>query len=180
MSRRLRIVLIIIAVPMVLAALLWGAVETLGNTDWGRRHIESLVAELTDNHVRLRGLGGDLPERLTLRELQLADAHGIWLQAQNLEATWRPWQLLERRVRVGTAHAQRIDWSRLPVSESTSTEPARIPDIDVHELTADTVNQTAALAGTASALNLYASAHLRSLTDMQLAFAATRLDGAGT
>ena len=48
----------------------------MGNTVWGRQHIESLVAYLTSNHVRLIGLGGDLPDRLTLRELQLADAAG--------------------------------------------------------------------------------------------------------
>jgi translocation and assembly module TamB len=180
MTRRLRITLIVAAVPVLLAALLWAALLTVGNTVWGRQQIESLVAHLTSNHVRLHGLGGDLPNRPTLRNLELADAQGIWLTAQNLEAVWDPWALLQHRVAVQSAHAQRIDWSRLPVSRSHNARPAKIPDIDVHEATVDSANLSAALAGTAYSLNLHASAHLRSLTDMQLAFAATRINGEGT
>jgi translocation and assembly module TamB len=180
MTRRLRITLIIAAVPVVLVALLWVALLTVGNTVWGRQHIESLVAFLTHNDVRLQGLGGELPERPTLQKLELADGQGIWLTAQNLEAVWNPWALLQRRVAVQSGHLQRIDWSRLPVARSHSTRRPTIPDIDVHEATADVVNLSAALAGTASSLNLHASAHLRSITDMQMAFAATRLGGVGT
>lgn len=180
MTRRLRITLIIAAVPVALLALLWGALLTVGNTEWGRRHIESLVAHLTHNNVRLHGLGGDLPNRPTLQKLELADADGIWLTAQNLQGVWNPWALLERRVAVQSAHAQRIDWSRLPVSHTHSTRRPSIPDIDVHEATVDAVHLSAALAATESTLNLHASAHLRSVTDMQMAFAGTRLDGEGT
>ncbi len=180
MTRRWRISLIVAAVPVLLVALLWSALLTVGNTVWGRQHIESLVAYLTSDHVRLHGLGGELPDRPTLQKLELADDQGIWLTAQNLEGAWDPWPLLERRVAVHSAHAQRIDWSRLPVSHSHNARSPSIPDIDVHEATADSVNLSAALAGTAATLNLHASAHLRSLTDMQLAIAATRLDGAGT
>ena len=180
MTRRLRITLIAAAVPVLLVALLWATLQTIGNTVWGRRHIESLVAHLTGNNVRLHGLGGELPNRPTLQKLELADAQGIWLSAENLEAVWDPWALLQRRVAVRSAHAQRIDWSRLPVSHTHSSRPASVPDIDVHEATVDTVNLSAALAGTASTLNMHASAHLRSVTDMQMAFAATRLNGEGT
>ncbi len=180
MTRRLRITLIIAAVPVALLGLLWGALLTVGNTVWGRQHIESLVAYLTHNNVRLHGLGGDLPNRPTLQRLELADADGIWLTAQNLQGVWDPWALLVRRVAVQSAHAQRIDWSRLPVSHTHSARRPTIPDIDVHEATADAVHLSAALAATDATLNLHASAHLRSVTDMQMAFAGTRLDGAGT
>jgi translocation and assembly module TamB len=180
MTRRLRIALIVVAVPVVLLALLWGALFTVGNTVWGRQHIESLVAHLTSNHVRLYGLGGQLPGRPSLQKLELADTQGIWLTAQNLTASWDPWAMLRRRVAVQSAHVQRIDWTRLPVSQSHGTGHSSIPDIDIHEATADAVHLSATLAGTAATLNLHASAHLRSVTDMQLAFAATRLDGPGT
>jgi translocation and assembly module TamB len=180
MRRQIRIAVIIVAVPVVLVVLLWGALLTVGNTVWGRQQIEVLVADLTKNDVRLLGLGGELPYRPTLRELQLADAHGVWLQAWNIEATWHPWALLEGRVSIDTGHVQRIDWSRLPVARSHSTKRARIPDIDLHEATADTVHLGAALAAAPATLNLHASAHLRSIDDMTLAFAATRLDAPGT
>ncbi len=180
MRRRYRIGLSILAVPVLLLGMLWVALLTLGNTQWGRRHIELLVAAVTKNDVRLAGLGGDLPYRPTLRELTLADAHGVWLQAWNLQATWHPWALLERRVSVDTAHAERIDWSRLPFSQTHSTKRARIPDIDVRDATADVVHLSAALAAAPATLNLHASAHLRSIDDMTLAFAATRLDAPGT
>jgi translocation and assembly module TamB len=180
MRRALRIALIIIAVPVVLGALLWVGVLTVGNTVWGRQQIESIVARLTKNNVRLTGLGGDLPDRVTLRGLQLADSHGIWLTAQNLEGTWHPWALLEKRVSVDAAHAQRIDWLRLPVSSSHSNKPAHIPDIDVREVSADAVNLGAALVVTPATLNVHGAAHLRTIEDMQFAFAATRLGGEGT
>jgi translocation and assembly module TamB len=180
MTRRLRITLIVVAVPVLLVALLWGTLLTLGNTAWGRQHIESLVAYLTHNDVRLHGLGGELPDRPTLQKLELADAQGIWLTAQNIEAVCNPWALLQRRIAVQSVRAQRVDWARLPVSHSHTTRQPRIPDIDVHEATVDSINLSPALAGTASTLNLHASAHLRSLTDMQLAFAATRINGEGT
>jgi translocation and assembly module TamB len=180
MPRKIRISLIIIAVPVLLVIMLGVALVTLGNTDWGRRHIESLVAHLTHNDVRLLGLGGEFPSRLQLRELQLVDPHGVWLQAWNLEATWHPWALLEGRVSVDTLHAERIDWSRLPFSRTHSTKRARIPDIDVREATADIVHLSAVLAAAPATLNLHASAHLRTIDDMTLAFAATRLDAPGT
>ena len=180
MSRRVRILLIVAAVPVVLCVLLWIALLTLSDTDWGHRHIESLVAHLTHNHVRLHGLGGDLPDRPTLEKLELADADGIWLTAQNLQAVWNPWGLLQKRVAVASAHAQRIDWSRLPVSHTHSNHRPSIPHIDVQEASADAVRLSATLAGSEATLNLHASAHLRSVTDMQLAFAGTRLDGVGT
>ncbi|MEJ0008977.1 MAG: hypothetical protein WDM77_22080 [Steroidobacteraceae bacterium] len=180
MRRGLRIGLIVIAVPIVLGLLLWGALLSVGNTLWGRQQIESLVAHLTSNHVRLTGLAGNLPDHLTLRELQLADGQGIWLTAENLELTWHPWALLERRVALGTGHVQRIDWARLPVSQSHRPGHARIPDIDARDLSADTVNLGAALVGTPATVTLHASAHLRTVVDMQLAFAGTRLDGPGT
>jgi translocation and assembly module TamB len=179
MTRRLRITLLVAAVP-VLGVLLWETLLMVGNSVWGRQHIELLVAHLTSNNVRLHGLGGELPYRPTLQQLELADSQGIWLTAQNLEAVWQPWALLQKRVAVQSAHAQRIDWSRLPVSHSHKSRQPSIPDIDVHEASADAVNVSAALAGTAATLNVHATAHLRSLNDMQLAFAATRLDGAGT
>ena len=180
MPRRLRISLIIIAVPVLLGAMLYGALRALGNTDWGRQRIESLVAHLTSDHVRLIGLGGEFPDRLTLHELQLSDAQGLWLKAENLQVSWHHWALLQRRVSIDTGHVQQIDWLRLPVSKTHKPGRGRIPDIDAHDLTADTVHLGAALVGTAATLNLHASAHLRSLVDMQMAFAGTRLDGPGT
>lgn len=181
MIRRLRIALIIAAVPLVLLVLMWGALMTVGNTDFGRRHIESLVAYLTRNDVRLIGLGGEFPYRPTLRELQLADTHGVWLQAWNIRAVWQPWALLEGRVSIDTAHADRVDWSRLPVASGHTTHKRpRIPDIDGREAAVDIVHLGAALAAAPATLNLHASVHLRSIDDMTLAFAATRLDAPGT
>ncbi|HTY94072.1 MAG TPA: hypothetical protein VMC02_09300, partial [Steroidobacteraceae bacterium] len=179
-TRWLRITLIAAAVPVLLCGLLLAVIATLGNTAGGRQRIESLVAYLTASQVRLQGLGGDLPDHLTLRTLQLSDTHGVWLTAADIDLHWHPWALLQRHVALETVHARRIDWLRAPVFGSRDAGPRRIPDIDVRELTGDTVNLSAALAVTAATLNLHASAHLRTLEDMQLAVAATRLDGEGT
>ena len=137
----------------------------MGNTAWGRQHIESLVAYLTCNHVRLHRPGWGLPDRPTLRELQLADAQGIWLQAENLEAlTWHPWALLQRRVAVAQRHVaadRLVRACRYPNRTAPGMRAFRTSMCT--GATADIVHLSAALAGTAATLNLHASAHLRSV-----------------
>jgi len=54
----------------------------LGNTAAGRVQIEKLTAKLTKGQVQLSGLAGSFPSHLTLEQLQLRDAAGVWLTAK--------------------------------------------------------------------------------------------------
>ena len=60
-----------------LATLLVVAVLVAGNTDPGRAMIERITLRLTGGMVKLSGLGGSFPTRLTLRELELTDKQGV-------------------------------------------------------------------------------------------------------
>ncbi|MDB6082470.1 MAG: hypothetical protein JWN43_351, partial [Gammaproteobacteria bacterium] len=55
---------------LVLIVVLGGVVWVAGNTDSGRGLIERLTYRLSSGHVRLSGLGGSFPLRITLGELQ--------------------------------------------------------------------------------------------------------------
>ena len=126
-------------------------------------------------------MNGSFPQRLTLERLELRDAGGVWLTADEVSVDWSPLALLERRIQVGSLHAAGVDMERLPQSSSNpaSTGPASIPRIDVASLSVDRVKLGAALAGKAATLRLRGNAHLRSAEDMIIEAAARRIDGDG-
>ncbi len=181
MRRTLRIFAWALGGSALLALLLGGGMLVAGNTDAGRRMIERLTLELTSGHVSLSGLNGSFPQRLTLERLELRDAGGVWLTADEVSVDWSPLALLERRIQVGSLHAAGVDMERLPQSSSNpaSTGPASIPRIDVASLSVDRVKLGAALAGKAATLRLRGNAHLRSAEDMIIEAAARRIDGDG-
>ncbi|HEX3912407.1 MAG TPA: translocation/assembly module TamB domain-containing protein [Steroidobacteraceae bacterium] len=158
-----------------------GAVFILGNTASGRLQIEKLVARLTAGEVQLKGLAGSLPGHLTLDELELRDAAGVWLTARNIALDWTPLSYLEGRLQIDRLHVGGIDMQRLPQSSSGSTSgrTASMPRIDVASAVLDRVDLGAQLAGTPASLTANGSAHLRSVRDMLFDASARRIDGDG-
>src|SRR5580700_7589536 len=115
MSRRMRILLIVVAALIVgLPLLVVGTVLIVGNLDSGRRFIERETEQLTSGKVRLQGLAGRFPDRLRLSQLQLQDQKGLWLQAQNLEVRSSPLELLDKIARVDLLHADKLEILRPP------------------------------------------------------------------
>src|ERR1700721_2656602 len=110
-----------------------GTVLILGNTSAGRVQIEKLVARLTGGNVQLSGLAGSFPSHLTLEELKLKDAAGVWLTAKKIELDWTPWDYLEGRLKIDRLQVGSIDMERLPQSSSTTAShgEASLPRIDV-------------------------------------------------
>jgi translocation and assembly module TamB len=165
----------------LLLALVIGTVLIVGNTAAGRVQIEKLVARLTGGNVLLSGLAGSFPSHLTLEELQLKDAAGVWLTAKKIELDWTPWGYLERRLQIDRLQVASIDMERLPQSSSTTTShgEASIPRIDVAQASLSRVHLGAQLAGTPATLAANGSAHLRSVSDMLFDASARRIDGDG-
>lgn len=165
----------------LLLALVIGTVLIVGNTAAGRVQIEKLVARLTGGNVLLSGLAGSFPSHLTLEELQLKDAAGVWLTAKKIELDWTPWGYLERRLQIDRLQVASIDMERLPQSSSTTTShnEASIPRIDVAQASLNRVYLGAQLAGTPATLAANGSAHLRSVSDMLFDASARRIDGDG-
>jgi translocation and assembly module TamB len=165
----------------LLLALAVGTVLIVGNTAGGRVQIEKLVSRLTSGHVQLSGLGGSLPRHLTLEELRLTDAAGIWLTAKKIELDWTPLTYLEGRLQIDRLHVASVDIQRLPHGSSSapSNKEASMPQIDVAQASFDRVHLGAELAGQPASLAAHGSAHLRSVRDMLFEASARRIDGDG-
>jgi translocation and assembly module TamB len=165
----------------LLLMLVIGTVLILGNTSAGRVQIEKLVARLTSGNVQLSGLAGSFPSHLTLEELKLQDAAGVWLTAKKIELDWTPWAYLEGRLQIDRLQVASVDMERLP--QSSPSSPSRgevsIPRIDVAQASLALVHLGAALAGAPTSLAANGSAHLRSVRDMLFDASARRIDGDG-
>jgi translocation and assembly module TamB len=163
---------------VLLVALVLG-VWLAGNSARGRVAIERLTARLTSGHVILSGLGGSFPDDLTLRELQLRDAQGVWLSAAEISVHWSPLALLHREVSVQALHAGRVAMERAPVSSSPDSGPITIPTISIDRFAADRVELGAALAGVRTLLVVRGGGELRTLEDANADIVATRVGGVG-
>ena len=167
-----------LAAALLLLVLLGMVVMIAGNTDAGRGMIERLTARLSGGAVKLSGLGGTFPARLTLVQLQLVDRDGVWLSADHIALTWSPLRLLERRIRVDDLRVARIHMERTPVS-SGDGGAVSFPLIEVGHAALSTVELGAPLVGHAASLTLQGSVRLRSLEDADADILAHRLDGDG-
>lgn len=165
---------------VLLLLLLIGTVWILGNTAAGRVQMEKLTASLTQGQVQLSGLAGSFPSHLTVEQLQLSDAAGVWLTAKRIELDWTPLAYLEGRLQIDRLHVAGIEMERLPQGSSRpGSGEASIPRIDVAEASFDVLHLGSQLAGTPASLVARGSAHLRSLHDMLFDASARRIEGDG-
>jgi translocation and assembly module TamB len=150
-----------------------------GNSERGRVAIEQLTARLTSGQVILTGLGGSFPDALTLRELQLRDARGVWLSADNITVQWTPLALLHAEVAVQALHATRVVMERVPVSKSRRGGPVSIPKISIDRFATDILELGAPLAGARTFLVVHGGGVLRTLADANADVVATRVGDVG-
>ena len=184
MTRRLlkwvaAIILVLLAVP-VLAVV---AVLILANTDPGRRLIQDRAASLTGGMVRIDGLGGRFPDALRVSQIQVWDAKGPYVTISGLTLDWSPLTLLRRTARIDRLQADRLDFSRLPESESQTSSsggsfslPVRI---DLRHLHIDQAVIGAPVAGTEATLALDGAATLPTATEGTIQLDVRRLDSPG-
>ena len=181
MQRALRIGAWTVGSLLLLVALFVAAVIVAGNTTRGRTLIEQATARLTDGHVRLAGLTGSFPAAVELGQLQLSDAHGVWLTAQRISLRWSPLALLARHVEVESLRLARLDIERAPVTEPSkeSRTSTSLPRTDLRQLSIGTLTLGPQLAGAPASLCVEGSAHLISLRDADAAVVLRRTDGKG-
>jgi len=116
-----------------LGALLGLALGTLwiaGHSDRGRAMLERLAAHWSHGQVRIAGLAGAFPAQLTLQRLELRDANGLWLRAEQLTVGWHPSALLLGRLQIDVVAVQQLRLWRLPAL-APSDDHAWIPQIRV-------------------------------------------------
>ncbi|WP_428491906.1 translocation/assembly module TamB domain-containing protein [Rhodopila sp.] len=172
------IALVLLALPVVLVVL----VLLIANVDPGRRLIENQTASLTGGMVRLQGLAGRFPDALRVGQIQISDAKGPYVTVSNLVLDWSPLKLLQRTAQVDRLQADRVDFTRLPQSESKTTSsgsfslPVRV---DVRHLHIDQAVIGAPVAGVAATLAVDGAADLPTLTQGTVQLDVRRLDSPG-
>ncbi|MBV8805773.1 MAG: hypothetical protein JO042_12015, partial [Sinobacteraceae bacterium] len=166
---------------LALVILLIGAILLVGNTEWGRGLVVRLTPQMTQGRVHLKGIHGAFPAALDLDRLELSDADGVWLFADQISLRWTPSALLARHVKVDTLRIARLHVERepLPEKETKPSTSSSVPHTDLNNLSIGALELGKALAGEPVSLQVNASAHLRSLQDATAHLQAKRTGGTG-
>ena len=64
--------------------------------------------------LRIEGLAGDVWRHFTVRRLTISDEKGVWLEAKNLDVSWRYAELLRRKLHAQSITAQQVTLLRRP------------------------------------------------------------------
>ena len=78
--------------------------------------------EIAGQTVTLDGLQGDPLSRFTIDRLTVADAEGVWLDAQDIAIDWRGLSLVFKPYEIRSARAGRIAINRRPASREEEAE----------------------------------------------------------
>lgn len=145
-SRRARRILCRLALAAILGLLaLLGLVWAVAQTGWAKQKLASaLSTELSaksGNRVRIEGLGGILPSRLSLAHLEVSDDNGPWLTVDRLVLRWSPLTLLKGPLRIDELSAATVHLDRVPASPQEPAGrptgipwPMSLPDLAVDQL----------------------------------------------
>jgi translocation and assembly module TamB len=174
----LAVVLVLLAIPVLAIAV----VGIAANTNAGRRLIEQQTASLTGGMVRIQGLAGRFPDALRAGRIQVSDAKGPYVTIDGLALDWSPLKLVQRIAKIDLVRADRVEFARLPQSESktSSSGSFSLPvQVDLRHLHVDQAVVGAAVAGAGATLALDGSADLPTLTEGSITLDANRLDSPG-
>jgi translocation and assembly module TamB len=163
---------ILAAMTMALVLLVIG----IANTDAGRRSIASLVDSLSGGRVSIAGLSGRIPDRLRVAHIELRDARGVWLTAEDVVLDWSPLALLKSRFEAARLTAARVMALRIPMSQGDDSQIA----VNIHSLSLPLIETKPAVSGHAARFNAGGSVHYASLKDWSADLAIARQDEPAT
>jgi translocation and assembly module TamB len=181
MIRMLRIILTTLLAVLAVLVLAIGTLAVGLNTQGGRDYAVREINRLAGPMVKLSGLGGHFPADIKLRDVQVADASGVWLHATGLELRWRPQEILRLHVHVTALTATQIDMLRSPAaSGKKSSGGGTMPPVTVtiDHVAIDTLTLAPAVTGQAIALHVQAAGRLQSQTQGDVQLDAMTPDGA--
>ncbi len=145
--------------------------------------ILDLVGKITGGAVTATGVSG-WPNALHVDRLELRDAEGAWLIAEDVTLDWHPYLLATKEAAIDKVTAARLSVPRLQAAGPTPAAPSSGPPslpvrIDVRSLHVDRVELGAPVAGVAAALSLEGSLALPTLLTPTAHLHAVRLDPPG-
>ena len=186
MRRVVRAALWVLGLLLLLPVVLVAAVVLALNIGPGRIAAEQLIGRVTGGTVVAEGLSGRFPDALRLHHLEVRDAAGAWLLADDVALDWSPTRLLRRTALIDRLEAARVQVPRLPAASTdtpaptTESKPFTLP---VH-VTASRIHVARAelgpgIVGAAAALTVDGSADAASLQAASADLALHRLDAPG-
>jgi translocation and assembly module TamB len=165
----------LVVVPVVLVALLLGAM----NTGPGKKQVTALLNHVLAGQLQVEGLSGRVPDRLRIARVSLEDKKGAWATADGVTLDWSPLALLHKIAEVSLLHADRLRVERLKESEGGSSSTNLPVRVRVAHIAVDRAELAAAVPGGPAALALDGSLGLDTYTQGAVTLDAKRLDGAG-
>ena len=174
--------------PVVLAVVILPGLYSGAHAAFGlpspTQLILDLVGKFTGGAVQATGVTG-WPNALHVDRLELRDAEGAWLIAEDVTLDWHPYLLVTKEASIDLLKAARIELPRLqaaapapakPVPASSGGLPVKV---DIKELHLARVEIGAPVIGVPAALSVDGSLSLPSLTTPTAHLHAQRLDGPG-
>ena len=163
-TRHLRLVAVIIAAALGLAALIWGGRQYIAS-DGGRAAIAQLLglyAPKSGLRLSAGRIEGDIFGKARIHDLALRDPDGVFATIPVLDLDWRPLVLLDNRLSVRSAVAREATVLRRPrLRPSADTHILPNIDIVVDRLRIDRLILAAPVTGLAETVALGGAADVR-------------------
>lgn len=127
MKKILPVTLKILAVPALLLAILYGAVNLVPNKALLTRSVAHFTKG-TDYAVTIGRIRGDVFSRFSIDRLTVSDPKGVWLTLEQVTIAWNPLALATGGHVLDVVLADRIDLNRLPAPKKETEEPPQQSD----------------------------------------------------
>ena len=172
---------------LLLAVLLLPLVYLAAHVVLGVRGPTQLILDLaervTGGMVHAEGATG-WPNAMHADHLELRDAKGGWLSADDVRLAWHPYRLLFKDVAIESLSAERLQVPRLQESPPQDAQPAPAPSglpvtIEVKQIHLRRIDLGTSVAGAPGSFALDGSLALPSLEMPVAHLVARRLDGGG-
>lgn len=169
MFRRLIIGVFSALLGLVVVALV--GIAVLMRTGPGQSYIASLALPKLEKAIGLRvefaQVGGAWPGEFAFKNLVLADAEGIWLEAESVRMVWSPLSFLDKHVAIDSVILSNGVWHRVPKlggakkAESTQKPSSSTPLITIEHIQLDRVQISEEIIGQDLVLDLAGDLELK-------------------
>ncbi|WP_347986455.1 hypothetical protein [Methylomonas sp. AM2-LC] len=152
-------------------------------TPGGRAVIETSVLKLSAGKILLSGLSADFPDQVSIGQISMQDAEGVWLRIDDLLLDWQPAKLLVGELNITQLQARFISLERLPVAgqESSSSVTSSLPlTLVLNSLFIERFEMAASLAGDAANFQVSGRTALVSIKRAEVELRIQNLEKQGT
>ena len=186
--RRIALGALLLASAAVPVALVAQDMNNEEQKDWLTSFVQDRLST-PERQIRLSNIDGVLGSDVSIREITISDADGVWLRVNNASLNWNQAALFTGRLEVNSLRADSIDYIRnaIPVEGAVDLPPPEagtfaIPEfpvaINIGELAVPSVTFGEGVFGLGSEISLAGSMHLEG-GNLDAVLDIIRLDGPG-